>query len=233
MKFYAVDKAGNEADVCTEKYTIDKTAPALKGTDPKNNAVNIAVDKAIKVTFSEPIKAGSLWIEFKNSAGKAAAFTTSISGNVLTITPTSNLSKETMYTLIIHSGSVTDLSGNKYVYAGSITFKTIDQTAPKVAAICPTNGATGISRTRTISIRLSENILKSVNWSKVYIKNLKTGQKCKITACISGNHIYIKTSSKRATYTWYQVYIPASAVKDSAGNNLAKAYTFKFRTGRY
>jgi hypothetical protein len=106
----------------------------------------------------------------------------------------------------------------------------VDVTQPKVTAICPKNGAAGISRTKTTSVGLSENVLKSVNWSKVYIKNLKTGTKCKATITISGNHIYI-TTSKKAAYTWYQVYIPASAVKDSAGNNLARDYVFKFKTG--
>jgi Chlamydia polymorphic membrane protein (Chlamydia_PMP). len=103
----------------------------------------------------------------------------------------------------------------------------------KVAATSPKNGATGVSRTSTISIRLSENILKSSNWSKIYIKNLKTGSKCKITAWISGNHLYIKTNSKKAAYTSYKVYIPASAVKDGTKNNLAASYSFKFKTGKY
>ena len=102
----------------------DLTAPTIKSTTPTNNAVNVAVNKVIKVTFSESIKAGTLWIELKNSAGNAVAFTTSIIGNVLTITPKSNLTPGTKYTLLIHSGSVTDLSGNKYLYAGSTTFKT-------------------------------------------------------------------------------------------------------------
>ena len=110
--------------------------------------------------------------------------------------------------------------------------KILDTVPPTVAATSPKNNAAGVSRTSTISIRLSENISKSSNWSKIYIKNLKTGTKCKITAWISGNHLYIKTNSERSAYTSYQVYIPASAVKDSASNNLAAAYSFKFKTGK-
>lgn len=123
-----------------------------------------------------------------------------------------------------------DVAGNKSpVYTVKYT---IDKTVPKVSAISPTSSSTGVSRTRTISIRLSENVLKSVNWSKVYIKNLKTGQKCKATIWISGNHIYISTNSKKASLTWYQVYIPGSAIKDAASNNLAESYTWKFKTGK-
>lgn len=76
----------------------------------------------------------------------------------------------------------------------------IDKTAPTISAVSPKNKATGISRSGTVSIKLSENILKSTNWSKLYIKNIKTGKKCKVTIKISGNHIYLKTSKKSAKH---------------------------------
>ena len=104
---------------------------------------------------------------------------------------------------------------------------------PTIAATSTKNKAIGVSRTKAAAVRFSKNIFKSVNWSKVYIKNLKTGQKCKITKWVQGNHIYISTNSKKAANTWYQVYIPSSAIKDSSGNKLAKSYTWKFKTGKY
>jgi len=104
---------------------------------------------------------------------------------------------------------------------------------PTITATSTKNKATGVSRTKAAAVRFSENVLKGVNWSKVYIKNLKTGQKCKITRWVQGNHIYISTHSKKAVNTWYQVYIPASAVKDKTGHVLAKSYTWKFKTGKY
>jgi hypothetical protein len=110
--------------------------------------------------------------------------------------------------------------------SGTIAIPTITATSTK-------NKATGVSRTKAAAVRFNENIFKSVNWSKVYIKNMKTGQKCKITKWTSGTHIYISTNSKKAANTWYQVYIPASAVKDNLGHKLAKSYTWKFKTGKY
>lgn len=106
-----------------------------------------------------------------------------------------------------------------------------DTTAPKVVLTNPKNGATGFSRTATITIKFSENIKAGVNWSKIYMKNLNTGKTVVISKSISGNTLYIKMDLKRYAYTQYQIYIPASAVKDSAGNNLGTAYTLKFRTG--
>ena len=104
------------------------------------------------------------------------------------------------------------------------------KTAPKVSSTSPKNGAAGISRTSTIKIKFSDKIKASINWSKIYVKN-KYGKKVSISKSISGNYLYIKTS-KRSSYSSYTVYIPASAVKDYAGNTLAKYYIFKFKTGR-
>ena len=123
-----------------------------------------------------------------------------------------------------------DTAGNKSpVYTAKYI---IDKIKPKISAVSPKNKATGISRSKTTAIRTSESVLKSTNWSKIYIKNLKTGKKVKASITISGNHIYIKTSKKTA-YTWYRVYIPAYAVKDKAGNKLTKGYTWTFKTGKY
>ena len=111
--------------------------------------------------------------------------------------------------------------------------KIIDKVPPKVSSTYPKKNATGISRTSTIYIKFNENIKASTYWSKIYIKNMKTGKKAVIRKSIKGNTLYIKMSSKRYAYTWYQVYIPKAAIKDSFNNNLSAYYTFKFKTGKY
>ncbi len=103
----------------------------------------------------------------------------------------------------------------------------------KVISVYPKNYATGVSRTGTIYIKFSQNIKSSTYWSKIYVKNLKTGKIVSISKWISGNTLYIKTSSRRYAYNWYQVYIPAYAVKDYKSHKLATRYTFKFKTGKY
>jgi FOG: PKD repeat len=210
LKFLAVDKAGNKSPVYTVKYVIDKTAPTV-GVSLKSGTYN--TNKSVKLTMSE---AGTIYY-VKNGAIVSMSSTKYTS-------PISVTSSTTLKYFAV------DGAGNKSpVYTVKYT---IDKTAPKVSATNVKNGATGVSRTKTVSIKLSETVLKSVNWSKVYVKNLKTGKTCKATVWISGNHLYIKTSSKMSALTWYQVYIPASAVKDSAGNNLAAGCSFKFKTGK-
>ncbi len=107
-----------------------------------------------------------------------------------------------------------------------------DKTAPKVISSNPGNGATGFSKTAVITIKFSENIKTGASWSKIYMRNINTGKIVNITKSISGNTLSIKMTLNRYAYNQYQVYIPASAVQDSAGNNLASAYVLTFRTGK-
>jgi hypothetical protein len=69
--------------------------------------------KVIKIKFNTPIKNGNKFIQLKSiSNGKINPTETSISGETLSIIPTTTLTKGSSYQILIHSGSVEDLSGN-------------------------------------------------------------------------------------------------------------------------
>lgn len=122
-----------------------------------------------------------------------------------------------------------DKAGNKSpIYVN--TYK-IDKVSPKVIKTTPKNRYKKFSRDSTIKIKFNENIKKSVNWSKVYVRNLKTGKKVFIKKWIKGNILYIKTS-KRIRYSYYSVYIPKYSLKDFAGNNQKYKCYFRFRTSK-
>lgn len=210
LKFLAVDGVGNPSQVYTMVYTIDKTAPTASAS-VSSGSYNAAKNVTLKMS-----EAGTIYYTRNGAA------------------PTTSSTKYTGLISITSSTTLkflaVDSAGNKSpVY---IVNYVIDKTAPKVSSTYPKKSTTGISRTKTMYIKFSESIKSSINWSKVYIKNLKTGKKVSISKSISGNTMYLKTG-KRSAYTWYQIYIPASAIKDSAGNNLAAGYSFKFKTGRY
>ena len=213
-----------------ETYIYDS---AGKKASDANALVN-ALDK--KVIQAPTVKASPSGCHFNTS--KKVTLTLDKSGTIYYTTNGSTpTSTSTQYEGPI---TVTNTTTLKYIAVDTNGHKssvytqiyTLDQTAPKLVVTCPKNGSIGTSRTKTISIRLSEDILAGINWSKVIVKN-KYGQTCKITKWTSGNHIFIKTNSKRSSYSYYTVYIPASAVKDYAGNNLVESYVFKFKTGKY
>lgn len=108
----------------------------------------------------------------------------------------------------------------------------IDLVTPKVIYTYPKKYATGVSRTKTIYLKFSENIKTGINWSKIVIKD-KYGRIVNISKWISGNTLYLKTSTKRSSNSYYTVYIPSSAISDLAGNGLTPGYVIKFKTGSY
>ncbi len=208
------------------KFTVDTTPPTIVTLDPGNNAVNVSPSKIIKVTFSENIKTGSSWIELKNKQKTTIPFTTSISGKVLTIKPTSNLAGS-LYTLCIHTGAITDLAGNPVALKST---KFTVKTSPTVTKTSPSSNAVKIPLTASVILTFSENIKAGSNYSGIYIKNTVSGVKVAISKTISGKTLTIKQTTNRLYNTPYQVYIPAGAVKNAAGSNLAKAYSYKFTT---
>ena len=206
FKFIALDDSGNISNTTTDTYVIDKTSPTA--------SVNIAgglynVTKTITITMSET---GNIYYTLNGT------------------TPTTNSTKYTK-PLTISATTVlkylaVDLAGNKSSVYSQIY--TIDKIPPKVLSTNPKNLAQGISKTATITIKFSENIKTSTYWSKIYVKDLTTGKIITINKIISGSTLTIKTVTKSA-YHWYQIYIPAAAVKDNAGNNNTIT-TFKYKT---
>lgn len=90
----------------------DTHKPTISLTDPVNNAASVSTSKVVKITFSEAIKKGNMWIEFKNNNGQAVQFTSNLTGKTLYLKPKSQLAHQTSYTVTLHSGSVKDLAGN-------------------------------------------------------------------------------------------------------------------------
>ena len=89
---------------------IDHTQPKVTAVNPASNTI-ITSSKPIILTFSETIKAGSLWIELMD--GKTSIpIKKSVSGNTLIITPVCPLKTSVKYNIVMHTNSVTDLSGN-------------------------------------------------------------------------------------------------------------------------
>ena len=82
--------------------------------------------KTIRLTFSQPIKAGSMWIEIKNSMGKIKVLDVTIHGNVLIIKVSALFKGK--YTIILHNASINNLEG-KHIPYSVCKFNMINTTA--------------------------------------------------------------------------------------------------------
>ena len=211
--------------------------------DPAGKVSGFTISKWLVLTMTAPSSAqlnsnliittdlrydntGALHTEGYIPNGIPVSFTTSlgtISSPSLTI---NGIAQATLKSSTIGSASVSTKLDNQTL---TRSIGIVDTILPKVTSTYPKKNAKKVSRTKTIVIKFSEKIKKSTYWSKIYVKN-KYGKKVKITKkWISGDKLYIKTK-KRTSYSSYTVYVPASAVKDYAGNKLAKKYTWKFKT---
>ena len=208
LKYLAKDLAGNLSPIYTQKYTIDKIKPTVSA-NPLGGLYNIS--KTVSLKMSET---GTIYYTRNGT------------------TPTTSSTKYTTPIIITSTTTLKylakDLAGNlSPIYTQKYT---IDKIAPKISSTTPKNLNTGINRFSTTVIKLNENIKASSYYNKITIKNLTTGKYSTLTKTISGNTLYIKTTTTKTKNTWYQVTIPRAAIKDYAGNNLLATYTFKFKT---
>ena len=214
----------------TTKFTTT-TPPVVTSTNPVNNAVNVALNKVIQITFDKNIQFGTNpWIELvTSSTGTAKAFTTTITGNILNITPTTPLTKGTKYIVIIHSNAVTDTTGMAKL-AAPYTTKFTTTTPPVVTSTSPLNNAVNVALNKVIQINFNKNIKLGTNpW--IELKTTNSGTAKPFTATITGSTLNITPNTPLAKGTNYTVIIHSNAVTDTTGTaGLAAAYTTKFRT---
>lgn len=211
-------------DLATVPGAITIAAPpVITKWDPASNAVNVPSNKLVTVTYSQNIQSGTMFIELKNKAGTLIPITVSIVGNKLLIDPVNNLA-ENKYTIYLHTGCVTGLTGSKVASANS---KFSVGTSPTVTKWDPASGATNIARNKQITITFSENITKGTNF--IELKN-SSGTVIPITITYGTNKVTLKPNSNLAANTKYTIYLHTGCVTDIAGNPLAPTSS-KFTTG--
>lgn len=216
---------GNPIAYYSRSFTTDGTAPTATAGSPARNAVNVAVDKVITTTFSEPIKAGTMLIELVSSSGTVVPTTASISGNVLSVTPTELLVKGTKYTLILYAGSLTDDAGNSIAYY-SRSFTT-DSTAPTATAGNPARNAVNVALNKVITTTFSEPIKAGNMWIELVSSS---GASVLITTSINGNVLTINHAALLKKGTKYTIKLHTGSITDIAGNPLVYYYR-SFTTG--
>ena len=111
--------------------SIDTLAPTVVTFSPGDEATNTAITTNIVLTFSEAIALGTGKIVLKTSPGTvvatydaATSSNLSISGAVLTINPTADLSPSTGYKVEFAAGAVKDFAGNSYAGSTDYNFTT-------------------------------------------------------------------------------------------------------------
>jgi len=120
------DAAGNTAVLSyasvadNSSFRVDTAAPTLISSNPADNATAINSSTNIVLTFSETVMAGNGSIVISNGISDTRIIAISdtsqvtISGNTVTINPTTNLIAGSTYSVQLASGVLLDLGGNPY-----------------------------------------------------------------------------------------------------------------------
>ena len=217
------DLDGNLSEYYSRSFCTDGTAPKPKAGSPARNAMNVPLDTVITTTFNEPIKAGTMDILLKYGS-TPVSYTSSINDKVLTITPDSPLLKGTMYTLILKTGSLTDLAGNSIAYY-SRPFTT-DGTGPKAIAGSPARNGVNVPVDTVITTTFNENIFAG-SGNILLVK--KGGGQVAITTSINGKVLTVTPDSLLDKASTYTLVLEAGSLKDIAGNSIAP-YSRSFTT---
>ncbi|NTU58363.1 MAG: hypothetical protein HGB00_05520 [Chlorobiaceae bacterium] len=125
---------------------VDTTAPTVISYTPGDAVTGVALDSNIVFKFSEPVQKGTGLIQIHTNSAVGTVFESfdaatsthvTISGDTLTIDPTSNLANGTSYYVTFADGSVLDFASNHYGGTSTYHFSTV------AAAVSATGGGSG------------------------------------------------------------------------------------------
>ncbi|AFY80093.1 Ig-like domain-containing protein [Oscillatoria acuminata] len=133
--------------------TSDTTPPTATSFTPADNAVNVAVGANLVIAFSENVQKGTGNLVIKKVSDNSIAETidvtstnVTVTGNTVTINPTSELADGIDYYVEIAAGAIKDLAGNNFAGITGATawnFTTEDTTPPNPPTIANISSDSG------------------------------------------------------------------------------------------
>lgn len=208
-------------------------APTVISTKPKNNAVDIELNKIITATFSEAMEPSTInSSSFTLKEGETTvAGDVSYSGETASFTPTSTLTEATVYTAIISTEAENldgiALAGNK-VWSFT-TGNVSDDIEPTVTSTDPLDDAIDVERNKTVEATFSEEMDPStINTSTFTLMQGSNAVSGDVN--YSGLMATFNPTNTLSAETVYTATITTEA-KDLAGNALAADKVWSFTTG--
>ncbi|MGD0416514.1 MAG: Ig-like domain-containing protein, partial [Terriglobales bacterium] len=179
------------------------TAAAVQAVNPIPYATSVPLNTVVQVEYNQPIQASS--VTCTGSSGSVFLYDTntgtfltpncSVSGGVITITPTSNLAASSQYQVYVDNASNVTNTDGLAVQAYEFFFTTgtaADTAAPTITSLAPTNSATNIGTNAQVSVNFNKTINPvSVTGSTI---DLSAGSTTEVPSSISFNSTYTRVS---------------------------------------
>jgi methionine-rich copper-binding protein CopC len=202
-------------------------APMVTSTSPANGATSVPTQTTITINFSQSVNATGTAFKLECPTGTPKSFSQSATpATSVTLTPTSPLPVSTVCTVTVVASQVTDASNGTPMLANYVFSFTIDS-PPTVTSTSPTNGATNVATTATVTVNFSEQVAATTSSFKL--------------ECPSGTPVaYSLSSSPASSFTLTPnsnlpsgtvctVTVVAAQVHDTDANTPLQAdYVFSF-----
>jgi endonuclease I len=135
-------------------------APTVQSSVPAHNAVDVSVDAALTVTFSEPVNADSDSFALNCGMGTPSITPSAAPANTYTLTPSAPLGYSRLCTLTVVGSEVLDTDGTPTAMESNATiqFETEADNLPEVLSVTPVDQATGVGRAANLSVTFSEPV---------------------------------------------------------------------------
>ena len=217
-----VDASGK---VLTDTVTInvpEPTIPAAIAEGPTGTA-----DRFVNpsITFDQPVTAGTITVE--RQAGDTwtpVAGTTAVDGSRLVFHPTATLQPGT------YRGTLTSAENEAGAAEPGLTWTwTARYAAPKVTAITPGAGATGIDRDANIRVTFKD-LVTNVRAGTVRLLVTATGRQVAAAYTVRGNVVIVNPALRLGYRTRYTVVVTTGVTAPDGRHGTAR--TWSFTTGR-
>ncbi|OYT16058.1 MAG: hypothetical protein B7C24_09770 [Bacteroidetes bacterium 4572_77] len=212
-------------------FQITYINPAISILSPADNAIGVAVNADLVLTFDEDVVLGSGNVVLYDSEDNIVetfdvTSDVSISNATVTINPSNDLSNETDYYVQIANTCFKDLAGNAFVGISDKTtwsFKTIDITNPTISTLSPTDDAISVAVNADLVLTFDEDVVAGSGNVVLYDSEDNIVETFDVTSdvSISNATVTINPSIYLIDETDYYVQIGNTCFEDLAGNAFA------------
>lgn len=203
------------------------TVPVVVSVSPADDAVNVAPDAEILVTFNVAMDAPSVTAATTLSdltRGSVAFEAVWVTSKLLRIDPDEQLTVGMVYTLSIGTSAQSE-AGEPLAAVFASSFTTIPD-HPVVLSTYPANGATGVPRNATVIVEFSTMMDMASTYAAFGIAPYVTPD-----IDFNGLVIEVQFTDGLAASTTYTVTIDGSAAAEGPGETMGDDYVFSFTTG--
>lgn len=209
---------------------LDDQVISIVSVDPSAGTVDVPVDRAVTLLFSEPFNPATvnLYTTYltQGSTKVVADYVNSADQRTLTLTPQTPLIGFSLYKLVVTTG-VKDLVGRPLSATYVSTFTTIDNVPPAVTAVSPTNGMLQVPLDGVARLAFSES-LDPVSLDGIVLQQGGSVVAVQRDLVQEGRVVILTPLSPLATNTQYAVNV--SSVQDLPGNVMSGTFSSSFDT---